>query len=214
MAAAYLNALRSVQPVGPYRLGGWSMGGVVAFEMALQLRAAGEEVALLALIDATAPAESMDHELDDAALLAAFADDLARLSGGRLEIQPGDLRQRSYDEALSEVVARIGASGALPPEMGRDEIRRLYEVYRTNLRAMHRYKPGPFAGDLLLFRAAGEQDVADPALGWSRVVSGRLTAVPVAGDHYEIMREPLVAELAGLLRTHLDAAARTRKEGQ
>src|SRR5215218_3483828 len=51
MAADYLAALRAVQPEGPYRLGGWSMGGVVAFEMARRLEAAGEAVELLAVID-------------------------------------------------------------------------------------------------------------------------------------------------------------------
>ena len=58
MAAHYLAAVRTVAPAGPFLLGGWSLGGTVAFEMAQQLRRQGEEVALLALLDAPAPAGS------------------------------------------------------------------------------------------------------------------------------------------------------------
>src|SRR5262249_11779438 len=55
MAAGYLDSLRTVQPAGPYHLGGWSLGGLVAFEMARQLAARGEPVATLAVFDAQAP---------------------------------------------------------------------------------------------------------------------------------------------------------------
>jgi thioesterase domain-containing protein len=55
MAATYLEHVRNVQGSGPYRLGGWSLGGIVAFEMARRLQEKGESVDLLALIDAVAP---------------------------------------------------------------------------------------------------------------------------------------------------------------
>lgn len=58
MAAEYVRAIRGVQPEGPYRLGGWSFGGAVAFEMARQLRAAGARVDLLALLDSWSPSLS------------------------------------------------------------------------------------------------------------------------------------------------------------
>lgn len=55
MASCYIEGLQTIQPVGPYYLGGWSLGGIIAWEMAQQLSAAGEEVALLALIDSYSP---------------------------------------------------------------------------------------------------------------------------------------------------------------
>ncbi|HEX7241899.1 MAG TPA: amino acid adenylation domain-containing protein, partial [Longimicrobiaceae bacterium] len=76
MAAEYLAELRAVQPEGPYRLGGWSMGGVVAFEMARQAEAAGDAVELLVLVDPSATGEGEERPLsdaDDPALLASFA---------------------------------------------------------------------------------------------------------------------------------------------
>jgi thioesterase domain-containing protein len=76
MAADYLEALRSVQPAGPYRLGGWSLGGVTAFEMAQQLRRQGQSVALLTLIDSVVPslldqslARSTNHRSQRTALI-------------------------------------------------------------------------------------------------------------------------------------------------
>ncbi|MCP4659450.1 MAG: non-ribosomal peptide synthetase, partial [bacterium] len=77
MAELYLEAVRAVEPAGPYRLGGWSMGGVVAFEMARQLAAEGEEIELLALIDSFVP--HSDEADDEALVLAYFARDLQGL---------------------------------------------------------------------------------------------------------------------------------------
>src|SRR5436305_6176250 len=82
MAARYLREVRRVQPRGPYRLGGWSMGGLVAFEMARQLERAGEELELVALIDTPPPSSDPSPTPPaDEEMMAAFADDLSRLSG-------------------------------------------------------------------------------------------------------------------------------------
>src|SRR6185503_17654814 len=74
MAADYLEAVQAVQSHGPYLLGGWSMGGLIALEMARQLQAQGEEVQLLALFDTKAPdAEEESEVIDDVSLLPSFA---------------------------------------------------------------------------------------------------------------------------------------------
>jgi len=70
MAESYLAALQEVQPRGPYHLAGWSFGGLVVFEMAQRLRAAGEEVGLLAMLDAGMDLQRPD--LDDSELLLRF----------------------------------------------------------------------------------------------------------------------------------------------
>ncbi|MFY0528790.1 thioesterase domain-containing protein [Archangium gephyra] len=82
MAALYISALRKVQPVGPYSLGGWSMGGLIAYEMTQQLLRAGEQVELLVLIDAPAPStEAGDHHEDVAALLESSPSAKSLLQG-------------------------------------------------------------------------------------------------------------------------------------
>src|SRR6185295_43164 len=89
MAERYLEALRAVQPEGPYRLGGWSMGGIVAFEMARQLAAQSEEVEQVVLLDVAAA--GLGGEADESTVLAWFARDLAGLLGQPLPAGLGDI---------------------------------------------------------------------------------------------------------------------------
>jgi len=85
LAARYVAGVRRVQPSGPYHLGGWSMGGTVAYEMARQLTAAGEEAALVAILDADAPSgPEGGTDVDDATLEARFERDLAAVSAAGL----------------------------------------------------------------------------------------------------------------------------------
>ena len=88
MASRYIRSIKTCQPEGPYNLGGWSMGGMVAFEMATQLRRQGDEVALLALLDSF-PLEQ-DGQLSEKELLAGFIDDLTSSLG----------REISYDDSV------------------------------------------------------------------------------------------------------------------
>jgi pimeloyl-ACP methyl ester carboxylesterase len=98
MAGYYIEAIREIQPQGPYLLGGWSFGGVVAFEMAQQLHSSGEQVALLALIDSSARHHnSQAMEVDTAATLAWFAKIWAVILG----------RSLLYRLALSSLLRRM-----------------------------------------------------------------------------------------------------------
>ncbi len=111
MAASYLHAVIRLQAQGPYLLGGWSFGGLVAFEMAQQLRAQGEEVALVALLDASAEQERVER--DDAELLALFLE-------GELPLAVDELRPLgNLDHQLAYVVARAQELELLPPRFSR-----------------------------------------------------------------------------------------------
>jgi thioesterase domain-containing protein len=202
MAARYLEALREVQPEGPYRLAGWSMGGVVAYEMARQLAERGERVDLLALIDAASPERwAGEPEPDETERVALFASDLARLHG--LGIPDVDLSGLGEDGALELVLDLGRKAGLLPPGVELAELRRLFERFRANRRALSFYEPLPLTGDtgeIAIFRAAGH-DVS----GWSRWVKGRLQVFDLPGDHYTLLRDE-VETLAARLRTLLTLA--------
>ena len=205
MAAHYLGALREVQPEGPYRLAGWSMGGVVAYEMARQLAEGGERVELLALIDAASPDRwAGEPEPDETEMVALFAADLARLHG--VGIPDVDLSGLGEEGALELVLDLGRKAGLLPPGVELAELRRLFERFRANRRALSSYEPLPLAGDagdtgeigeIAIFRAAGH-DVS----GWSRWVKGRLQVFDLPGDHYTLLRDE-VETLAARLRTLL-----------
>jgi amino acid adenylation domain-containing protein len=200
MADRYLAAVREVQPAGPYRLGGWSMGGAVAYEMARRLAAAGETVELLALIDSAAPADRgvPPSDLD---LLALFAGDLARLAGLQTA-DSGGLAGNTVAEALEDLAARAREAGLLPPGFDAAGLRRLFELFRVNFRAAAAYQPAASPVRLTLFRAGGRED-GDRSLGWNGVAAGGLDIHAIPGDHYSILHGEGAAALAEELRRRL-----------
>ena len=124
MAAAYIQAIQQVQISGPYVLGGWSFGGVVALEIAQQLHAANQEIQLLAVFDSQLPlADCAFPARSDAELLHMFARDVASLRAAHA-----------------------------PPDMRQDE--QLFAVYRANYQALRMYQPQPFHFCTALFSAA------------------------------------------------------------
>jgi thioesterase domain-containing protein len=213
MAASYREEIVRVTG-GPYYLGGWSLGGAVVFELARQLAAAGREVALVAIVDGTPgpwpPDETSDEDgdEDDARWLLDIADYLQRLWGFDLGLSAEALRALPSEEQSQRFLAALkgtpfGAAAGVEP------LRRLLRVFKTNVRAFRRYRPGAYPGALHLFRpgaAAGEPDeatAADPTLGWG-AVAPRVEIDTIPGDHISALAEPHVRTLAARLRTCID----------
>jgi len=224
LAGAHLTAIRSVRPTGPYALGGWSFGGLVAFEMARRLRAEGERVALLALLDAVPPdpprgastgdgAGGADDE-DDAEVIAWYAADFVRFFGGDLPepkrprlLDAGTLRALEPEERLRYLHGVAAAVNGLPPDAGLERVRRYVEIYRINQGAARRYRPGSvYCGPVALFRAGGADGAAGAVAGWRPWVDGDLTVLPVPGAHDTFIEEPHVPILAEHLRLCLRRA--------
>jgi amino acid adenylation domain-containing protein len=211
MAAHYVEAVRSVQPAGPYMLGGWSMGGVVAFEMAQQLQRQGQTVSLLVLIDS--------HALDDAAravdqseeaLLHQFTWYIGRLFGMEEWLMREDLDESGgIDGLLRSLLAEGVRIGAVPPDLGMEQVKQLFQVFRTNVRAMLNYEPKPYPGSITLLRASQQlTDHSPPAAnGWQGLAAGGVEVHPVSGDHFTMMKEPHVQIMAGWLKRCLDRSA-------
>jgi len=187
LAARYVAAVRAAAPAGPYALGGWSLGGAIAYEMARQLLAAGEAVALLALVDPSPPRrlqpqlgrrcqERLERRpgqepAGEGALRLRFARDLVALAGGDAAAA-GDLRRRLRPgQSLAEMLAEAQAMGLLPGEIGTPEAERLYALFRTSLQALDRYRPAPYPGRVTLLLARRRHRPAfgfgatDPAIG-------------------------------------------------
>ena len=194
MAAIYLEALRAVQPEGPYRLGGWSMGGVVAFEMARQL---GDQVEQLAVLDVPAPRG--EGAVDEGTVRAWFARDLAGLQGRPL---PPELWTLSADTPLPEAFARAQELGLLPAGLDFTAAARRFEIFRANLRRLERYAAQPYPGRLQLFRAEASHfdDPADPTLGWGSLAAGGVELHRLPGSHWAIVSPPAVEAVAAALR--------------
>jgi acyl transferase domain-containing protein/thioesterase domain-containing protein/acyl carrier protein len=199
IAAHHLAELRRTREPGaaPWLLAGHSFGGFVAVEMARQLRAAGEPVGLVALLD------SVGVEWNDAAPITDewVAGELARV----LFYTAGDRHPGLTWETVE----------ALPPAerarrlVGHDGLAaRLVAVMKANLEAMVRYRVGPMPGALHLFRAAeplagvlaGQFEyAAAPDLGWAAATGARVHVHEVPGNHFSMMGEPHVQALAAAL---------------
>lgn len=213
MAASYLAHIRQVQPTGPYHLGGLCSGGVIAYEMALQLQAMGETVGLVAIMDAVEPQTPPTPK--------------PRQSAAPSDAQSG---RRPVGFALSALAAktRQAVMGQLPRWSTRTRLGVLKVVLKTGLAwpkwlaplsvediylaAKARYRPGELHQGqvLVLIASAGEGSdepeicaYQDDYLGWRRVVRCSLEAVPVAGGHFSMLQAPHVDVISAQIAQRL-----------
>jgi amino acid adenylation domain-containing protein len=212
IAARYVRAARTVQPKGPYTLVGYSAGGTLAFEMARQLRAVGEEIELLGIIDGDAPASLTPTDrwtARDAGrwmmnVLTWIADDL-------LVSDLADLKVRSRSK-LKLIARRFGLSGRRTRSDGgrgpdiRDELG-VPELTAQQIPwlaayadAMRRYQPDSSVAAVTLFRARtfGLRQRVVRDRGWGRVADAVDVRV-IKGNHASILREPAVRDLAAAI---------------
>ncbi|HLM54816.1 MAG TPA: amino acid adenylation domain-containing protein [Pyrinomonadaceae bacterium] len=205
LAALYVEAVRSIRPRGPYLLGGWSMGGPVAFEMAQQLRRQGQPVALLAVLDSHAPGDAARAiPTDDETLLGMFAGNLGRRHGFELE----DLRGRTFDEKLSRLGQLAVETGALPAGPDPRHVERLFRVFKANVRALVEYEPRKYPGRITLFRARQRftDSPSDPLDGWGALASEGVELHVTPGTHYSMIDMPHAQSLAARLRACVEGA--------
>jgi len=205
MASHYLGLVRETQPEGPYRLGGASMGGMVAFEMAQQLQRAGEEVDQLVVMD-TPCLDQMPEKEDGAIAVAAV---FAAHTGVRLDLD--ELRRRSEcsEERLDYALAEARKAAPDAPLFSPAEARRLVGVLQANADALYAYEPETYEGSVLLFRAQERRpgDPARPELAWIQLALGGLDYVLTPGNHLSMHEPPQVQVMANQLRRRLGAPA-------
>ena len=202
-AAACLAAVRAVQPKGPYRLGGWSFGGILAYEMARQLLAAGEEVTPLALIDSYAPAllAEIEEEEGEAAgdVLDLFARDLAGTGG------PPLLRRSDGSDVLTvEDLYHVPELAAALDGVDELRLHGRFATFRANMLMARAYRPEPCAVAAHLYIA--RKGHPDRTRGWSALAQGSLTVEELPGDHYTILADPAVGRLARHMAHHIRAS--------
>jgi len=219
LAAEYLRAVRSLQPVGPYFLAGHSFGGVVAFEMAQQLTASGEDVALLALLDQPVPAGDEVAEVDTAAVIADLVRSLARGQGRTEELGADALRGLPIDRQLARGLEVLGSMEPLGPGFDIPMLRGLALGWSSRATAVERYRVSTYPGRITLLRARDvdmaafrelsperRQIFEDPTLGWGAVAAMGVEVHSVPGNHQTILETPHVETLAGILRVCIERA--------
>jgi thioesterase domain-containing protein/acyl carrier protein len=208
MADRYIQAIRQIQPHGPYALGGFSFGGIVAFEMAQQLSKCGQEVQLLALLDTGSPLSTQGFENEDnAGFLSVLTMEAIRTSSPKTaEEVYADLRARTVDEQLHYVVEQMVQAGFDPPENGPLGVRHELQIYKTRTRMIQQYKARIYAGNLTLFQAQEHDGLAPENPldeDWQRFSCRPIEIYPVPGYHDTILDEPHVQVTAEKLQACL-----------
>ncbi|SBT41192.1 non-ribosomal peptide synthetase [Micromonospora narathiwatensis] len=188
IAEDYLARIREIQPTGPYHLLGWSFGGLIAHEIAARLRADGERVALLALLDSFPKTEAERAEpaiLNRTEFLAGMLQ-LAGYPADAADAQPVD------EERVAELLSRNeGVLGRLEAR----HVTALYEVFANNSRLAREHRPGHVDLDALLFVATRDRAPGtDPVAAWRPHLSGAVRVHDVDCQHNDMTQpEPLAA---------------------
>jgi thioesterase domain-containing protein/aryl carrier-like protein len=197
IATHYLQEVRSLQPAGPYRLGGRCFGSLVAYEMAQQLHAQGEEVALLVFLD-DGPEP----------LLPAPQPPAPRGVDYYLQRLIYHLRRRQLTRALRSQSEAL--QQALRYLVGSAQTRRMLRLEEANMAATQRYVMRPYPGRITLMRSRATVARGDKRwhLRWEELAADGLECHVVPGTHVTMLKEPLVAELAARLRACLEQAER------
>jgi non-ribosomal peptide synthetase component F/thioesterase domain-containing protein len=208
MAAHYLREMRALQATGPYYLAGYSFGGIVTFEMARQLIADGDKLALLAMLDAP----EWQYECR------------------RVKKAPFRVKLQRYRYILTTLIAQPQRFEYLGNRVRQRATKMFYRFYKilgwrfpqnvgsiqdVNIYAAGQYVPRPCASRLTIFRSRPtfKTSVDDDTIGWAPYALAGVDSYEIPGTHDDITSEPNVRAVAEKLQSCLDQAHRNAPRG-
>ncbi|SEF20356.1 phthiocerol/phenolphthiocerol synthesis type-I polyketide synthase D [Amycolatopsis pretoriensis] len=210
-AACYAELIREIQPRGPYRLGGWSFGGCLAYETARRLDGPVDVVVLIdSILPLPAAGKPADLLLDR---FDRFAEHVSRTYGVPFAIPRAELATLDEGAQIRWVMQNLAEQ---VPDLGAGVLRHQYESY-VDARVAERYTPQRYDGRVLLLRAQEPHPLTttldprylrtDDTLGWDEYCTD-LEVVRVPGDHVSMIDPPHVAVIAAALAARLGAGVR------
>ncbi|MEH2121092.1 non-ribosomal peptide synthetase [Nostoc sp.] len=212
-AACYIQEIRKVQPNGPYLLGGFCYGGVLAFEMAQQLQRQGQKIGLLVVIDAILTETTIKpSKEDDAKLLLRLVEEIKTHNDVDFLVPYEELRDLPLDEQLRLINKK--ANFIFSDTEIKDYLR-TYTIFKANVQAMRNYVSQVYPHEITLLRAkekiihdfeSPEFNTDDSLLGWGKCSSQPIKVIDVPGNHFSIIDEPHIQELTRQLRICIDNA--------
>jgi thioesterase domain-containing protein len=204
MAEAYVRALREAQPQGPYYLGGYCDGGVIAYEMARHLHDQGQHVALLAVFEGYAvDRDNAKRQHWRPSVLTSFVRNLPHWMRDNVPHV-----MRNNPRALRPLAGGQAGGGNSSASQPAHRLR----ILDLHDQAITDYRPQPYAGHLSLFRVRAMSLFRshDPTLGWEELAAGGVTVHMIPGAHHNILEHPHVEGLAAALR-HALAQSRSAR---
>ncbi|TMC19790.1 MAG: non-ribosomal peptide synthetase, partial [Chloroflexi bacterium] len=214
MASSYIDEVLTIQPQGPYLLGGYSFGGLVAFEMARQLQAQEHAIALLAILDTYPSQQDCAVEVktnllstvqeDSTQRMMEIAEAMVHTRKKEVLFPYEELRRLQPEEQLAYVLEQLIEARVVPEDMDISQLLRYRPVYEMHDICLRKYRPKPYSGRITLFHCE-EREAADPSL-WAPFSSEPVEVYSVSGDHQSMIVEPYVQSLAAQLQRCLDKA--------
>ncbi|WP_404928067.1 thioesterase domain-containing protein [Mesorhizobium sp. ORM16] len=216
MAREYVEAIKSVQPRGPYQLAGLSMGGSIAWEMACQLRDAGDEIAVLALLDAKALHKHYEYASGRCHSLLGDSPAPDWLSEQPIILSILFPALKKHWQKLKSVkrerqvtaLLEFGRKAGHLPAISDTQFDHILTVAEANRIALYDYTPRPHDARSVLFAAKKglrmSTNQPDGDLGWKQFTQGHLEIHEVPGDHYTMVASPHVSVLAKKLDKYLN----------
>lgn len=206
IAAYYIQAIQILQPQGPYFLGGWSFGGLVAFEMAQQLTQTGQEISLLAILDTPAPdnkpsvCQSLKFLLGTAIWSTLpFLLDYGTIATNKIQSQNPWFSRWQWS-----AIANLIPEESRLKLLDESAISPMLKIVYANAQAAYRYKPQNYSKRITLFKVAEQSDTnkQNSSLGWSELASD-LQVHQIPGNHLSLLKQPHVQILAEKLGQYL-----------
>lgn len=200
MAASYIDAVRVAQPHGPYQLLGWSFGGLVAYEMAHQLRSAGEQIALLALLDTPRPRPGASSRITETEIVAALSNQILGPP------EPGE-DDRGNLTSVAELVETARRRGSVSPDFALDQAQRMAAVLANCIAIGRAYCPPRSRDGLVFFRAtdrAESQSVPTELFDWSPLLDRGPTTIQIPCTHLTMTSSRFAGIISDGLRPWLD----------
>ncbi|RFT61530.1 non-ribosomal peptide synthetase, partial [Bacillus clarus] len=179
----YIKEMKQVQSEGPYRLGGWSLGGAIAYEIATMLRNQGEEVEMLVLMDTKVPSEQDYKTKED-----MFSYILKHFIHLDLVEQEEELVHQQ-----DMLVDQLIVEGVLPPDADLTSLKQITNAHRKCLNLMAEHVLTPYSGEVIYFSAEEGRELFTD---WKPLLQGKVNKYSVPGSHEEIVFSPAVEKIA------------------
>ena len=195
MAARYVEEMTTLYPGGPYHLYGWSFGGVVAFEMAQQLRIAGREVGLLVLADTAHPSWFQDKDVPEKEQIIAYL--LAEAGTGEM-VMSNETGEMSPADRIAHLRQQLASGSNLA---GFGDIDRFIRIYQANFQALSGYRTSIWEGEMIFLSARERLGTHEKSIDsdW-RNLTRKLVHHMIPGNHFTIHRQPNVHRIMEILR--------------
>jgi thioesterase domain-containing protein len=208
MATHYINEIRSIQPAGPYAIGGRSFGGMVAFEMARQLHAGGHQVSLLALFDT-----HREHFGNHMILSRRIQYHLLQLAARRARDRFTYFMKTAHAFGHRVTMEARLLTSRVQSRIASEEVPKAVRLVQEAIaQAATSYVQDRYAGSITLFRAAeGHEEHRASHLRWAELAGGGVTVIDVPGSHNTLLQAPHVLVLADRLRRAIEEAGRPQQ---